>query len=153
MAVLGSSRDNEFNNFVLDSDTEVARRVLVKNSASQPIPVYIQDGPADSVVNVYSTVSSVSSATLTTVVSYTVPAGMTLNLKQAQFTGSNIATYSFLIDSTEEAKHRTWFGGDLSGSLDFFNLEIGAASVVELKVIHARPFTGDFEARFVGFLE
>lgn len=122
-----------------------AVEVFVGNSSDNPIPVDI----IGCNVNDYGTLTALASSTKTTIVSHTVPSGMTLKIKQVQVSGSNVATYTIEVDSTEEAKKRTYFT-EYNAEFDFHGFEIGEGSVVDVKVIHSRPSTGDFEARILG---
>ena len=103
-------------------------------------------------VNDFASISSLASASLTTVISYTVPAGKTFYLRMIEFGGGNIATYDVIIDSIPQARRRTYFGGSLSSEFFFDALTVAAGKVIELKVIHGRPMTADFEGRVLGYL-
>lgn len=112
----------------------------------------------ETVVNTYSTVSSVASATPTTIVSYTVPAADTFYLTRVEFSGENIAFYELLIDGTVEAAWRTYFGGDLSGQMIFDRglnkgFPVNENLVILLRVTHNRPMVGNFEGRIYGVLK
>lgn len=97
---------------------------------------------------------SVPSGSLTTIVSYTVPATKTLTLRKIAFSGQNIARFSCLIDTDVVNKQWTYFG-NLSGSFDFGDggLTATAGQVVTCKTIHQRPDFGDFAASIYGVLQ
>lgn len=97
-------------------------------------------------VNVYNAITSVPSASLTTVLTYT--ALVNLSLKQIQVSGTNIAEYSIRVNGTTVDLQRTYFGGDLNCFFNFGSgINVSAADVVTVKVIHSRPTLGDFNAR------
>jgi hypothetical protein len=93
----------------------------------------------------YGEVTGVGSSTLTTIISYT---ALTKRLlKQVHISGSNIATYSVIVNSTTVMKERTYFGGSLNGVFNFdTGLRLSISDIVYVKVIHSRPMTGDFNA-------
>lgn len=112
----------------------------------------------DPATNTFDEVTSVATSTLTTVVSYTVPAGLGFLLQLVEASGTNIAEYRVLLDTTLIAKRRTYFGGAVNTDFKFdgFNnkgIVVAAATVITLKVIHERPDTGDFSGRILGVLE
>lgn len=107
--------------------------------------------PDGSQFQIYNEVISVASGVLTTVVSHTI-AGVNKLLNEVYFSGSNVAEYSLLINSSVMMKGRTYFGGSLN---EYFTLnqpkKLNIGDVVELKVIHQRPTVGDFNGTL--FLE
>lgn len=100
--------------------------------------------------NFYGEITSVSSSTLSTIITHTVPIDKVFLLQLIEFNGNNIAEYRVDIDSSDVAKKFTWFSGDLFGEFPFKNLKIAAGSVIRLRVIHERPQTGDFSGRILG---
>lgn len=100
----------------------------------------------------FNEISSVSSGSLTNIVTYTVPAGKFAYLQRIDYGGTNIATYEIWVDGIKINKRRTYFSGDLSGSLQFDSTIsngylLTAGQILYLKVIHDRPIVGDFEGR------
>jgi hypothetical protein len=96
--------------------------------------------------NTYAEVTSLAGASLTTVVSYTAPANC--RLKRVETSGTNIATYSVVIDSSTVDKKRTYFGNSLNAIFDFAEgLQVNSGQTVYVRVIHNRPNVGDFNAR------
>lgn len=74
-------------------------------------------------------------------------------MRAIEFSGQNIGTYEVIINSLVEGRRRTWFGGNLSGEFFYDSLTVTTGLVIELKVEHNRPMTGDFEGRILGFIE
>ena len=107
--------------------------------------------PVYDVSNIYNYVSSVPSSTLTSVVTYTVPALKKAYLIRIPFSGQNIAQYQVLKNASVIDNQWTYFGGNLSGTFDFssqgFGLPLVAGDVISLKVTHVRSFVADFNGR------
>lgn len=101
--------------------------------------------------SVYNEISSVVSGVLTTIQTYTAPAGKTTYLQKAEVSGTNIAEYTILVNATIEDKKRTYFGGDLNAMFKFIEtgtgLPLAVGDTVTTKVIHNRPNSGDFNSR------
>lgn len=101
--------------------------------------------------SIYNEVTSVSTATLTTVATYTAPIGVKSFLQKIEVSGTNIAEYRILINATIVDKKRSYFGGSLDSEFIFAltgtGLDLAVGDVVTVKVIHSRPTVGDFNAR------
>lgn len=141
----------EFAKFELTTLDETAVRVLVRNGAGDPIPVFITDSSATDKISVFSTSPSVGASVLTTIQSYTVPVGKTLLLKEIEVSGDNAAKYSVEIDSTLEARKRTYYS-EFNETFNWNLLEVSAGSVIDVKVIHESDQVGDFDSRIIGDL-
>lgn len=115
------------------------------------INVTVTNGPSGTLKSFYNEVSAVPSGVLTSIGTYTAPAGKTSYLQKIDLSGTNIAEYTLLINATKQAKKRTYFGAsldevfDFSGSNNGFPLAVG--DVILVQVIHNRPMAGDFESR------
>lgn len=116
------------------------------NIVSSSIPKQIR--------NIYAEITSIASATETTIVSYTVPGGKTAYLLEVEASGTNIAMYKVFKNASVIAKQYTYFGNSLTGIFDFKcgdslepGLELVAGDVITIKVTHSRPMVGDFDAR------
>lgn len=106
------------------------------------------------VKSLFNSISSVTSGSLTTILSYTVPVATTDFLGKVEVSGTNIAQFEVYINTVLDARQRTYFGGELNAFFDYaFGTENGyklnAGDLVEIKVIHSRPTLGDFEARIL----
>lgn len=107
----------------------------------------------NTVLNIYSEANAVASGANTTIVTYTVPLGITnALLYRISVSGENIAKFTVLVNASVIDTRRTFFGSSLSeyfefltGSSDGFILNPG--DVVTVKVLHNRPFVADFEGR------
>ena len=102
--------------------------------------------------NVFASLSAVASGASPTILTYTVPAGKTGYLLAADFSGQNIATYDLMVNATEFARFRTYFGGDLTASIRVGSsvqdaYQMVAGTVVTIQVHNFRPTSADFEAR------
>ena len=106
---------------------------------------------ADGVVkNIYSAVNSVAQSVLTTVCTYTVPGGKVAHLLRTEFAGTNIAHYSVVLNATVIASKYTNFGARLNEESVFDEgLPLVAGDILQIKVIHNRPYLGDFNARIL----
>lgn len=104
------------------------------------------------VIQVFGSSSSVPAGSETAVASYTVPVGKRAELQRVEFSGENIAVYRLYAGATLIAERHTYFGGDLSGTMEFLgSSEDGpsypAGTVLSLKVEHGRPTLAPFSAR------
>lgn len=112
----------------------------------------VSEGAVDSeITNTFGTAASVSTGVLTTVASYTVPGSTITELLRVEGSGSNIALYEVYKNATLIAKKRTNFGSDLSVVFDFLSglrgVPLAEGDVVTIRVLHNRPYTGNFEGR------
>ena len=103
-------------------------------------------------VNTYSAVTSVPSATTTTIATYTIPVGKSSQLDRIEFSGSNIGIFQVLINGTVKSTQRTWFNGPLSGTFEYvtsnlYGYGLVAGDIVKLQITHTRPNVGNFEGR------
>jgi hypothetical protein len=97
------------------------------------------------ITNIYNEVINVSSETLTTIISKTMISSG--KLPCIMVSGSNIGTYTVELNSVVISKARTYFGGDLNYFFDFKSgITLFSGDVVRVRVIHNRPFLGDFNA-------
>ena len=149
-----NTRDRDFQAFRQLPDESIVRAVLVENASNDPIPVYLTN-PGSSIGEVksfFGQAPAVASGSETLVSSYTVPLAKTAYLVKVQFSGTNVATYNVYHNASLIAVYRTYFGSRLGDELQFAcvsveGLLLAAGDVVTLKVIHSRPFIGDFDGR------
>ncbi len=132
-------------------DNRTKQAVEVENDSSNPIPVFITESSGDPIINVFAEVSSIAAALETTVLTYTVPVGKTLNLDRIDGSGENVARYDIYIDSVREARKRSWWTA-FNVCFEFHKIELVAGQVLEMKVLHNSSAVGDFEGRLVGLL-
>lgn len=128
----------------------------VNNDGSINVNV-VSSGTNEEIISEFNAVSAVPSASLTNILSYTVPVATQLRLNHIEFGGSNIATYEVHINTVLNARKRTNFGADLYGDFNYTanddkGLLLEEGDTVVIKVIHSRSMTGDFEARICGAL-
>jgi hypothetical protein len=110
----------------------------------------------NTVKNTFGTASSVPSGATTTIVTYVVPIGKTAILEKAVASGTNIGTFTILINSVTQGILRTYFFGPFNVTFDFVTgqdngLVLQPGDVVTVNILHMRPFTGDFDARIQVF--
>lgn len=121
------------------------------------INVVIPPGAGGIPVNEFNQISSVMANVLTDVITYTVPSPYKGILYRVEVGGSNVATYELYINGVIEGRVRTWFGTPLTQVMEFSSgasgFELNTGDVVKIRVIHARPFVGDFEARLQAQLQ
>lgn len=96
--------------------------------------------------------SAVPASSRTLVGSYTVPTGKSAVLHRIEFSGNNIGTYEYSLNSTTEGVRHTWFNGPMFGTFEFTGggsegIKLVAADKVEIYVTHERPDVGDFYVR------
>lgn len=108
-------------------------------------------GASDNVISTFNEISSVASGALTDIVTYTAPLGVSCYLSKIDYSGENIAKYVVAVNGTPVDQQRTYFGSSVNGTFNFANgsrgLKLDSGDVVTLKVIHSRPFVGDFNGR------
>jgi|SRR6267143_2100879 len=134
--------------------------VLVANTTLEPVPVAIVDSsmlPLSS-VNVFATASAVPSGSEVLIATYTVPPAKTFHLVRVDISGDNVAKYNLYVNALVIAKRRTWFGGNISETIEFLDghkvgLKLIAGDVIEIKVFNYRPDPADFDGRIQGVLE
>lgn len=121
------------------------------------INVVIPPGAGGIPVNEFSQISSVPAAALTTILTYMVSPPYTGTLFRVEVGGNNVATYEIYINGSIEARLRTWFSTSLTQVFEFSSgasgFKLTTGDIVEVKVIHNRPFVGDFEARLQAQLQ
>lgn len=105
--------------------------------------------PALSVKSFYGEITSVPHTSLTTILSYTVPIGVTsAALEVVTVSGTNIATYHVEVNSATVDKKRTYFGGALNDVFKFNkSVILNTGDIVRIRVEHSRSMLGDFNAR------
>jgi len=131
----------------------------IENTTSDPIPVNIVSGASGSeLYEQFNEVASVATSALTSILTYTVPAGKEFKFMYAEAGGTNISDYRVKVNGTRISRKRTYLNGDMWVPFDF---RIGdssgkilvAGDVLIIETIHDRPDPGDFEARMFGILE
>lgn len=100
----------------------------------------------------FNEVTSVASATPTTIQTYIVPVLKDAFLQKIPVSGTNIATYEVLINAVVQDKMRTYFGDSLDGTFEFANsatdgYPLISGDIVLVRVTHNRPTVGDFNCR------
>lgn len=136
--------------FGKNGDEKLFRRV--GNDISAPLYVFPVTSSGALQIAEYNSISSLAAGAVTTILSYTVPAGKTLSLKSFEVSGTNIATYNVEVAGVTKNNRRTYFGGGLNATLELNNLSVSSGTIVRVRVIHSRPMTGDFEATLLGAL-
>lgn len=140
---------NVAGSFSLDPNTKLqiwdgVDELLVNNDGS--INVNVVNAAVNTYVNVFNEITSIVASSLSTVVSYT--AGVSGRLMSISGSGTNIGTYSVTINGNTKEKRRSMFGGNLNVDFEFGEGHpLIAGDVVALKVVHERPYVGDFNGK------
>lgn len=115
-------------------------------TSANPLPVTTLEEPYTNIYT-FNAISTVASGIETTILTYTVPVGKTASIRLSEMTGTNIATFNLYLGLTLINRKRTFFG-NLNTAMEFANrgYTLTAGQIVSLKVIHNRPFAGNFEA-------
>lgn len=97
-------------------------------------------------------VSGVTSGVTVDVASVLVPQDEDWYLQRVAFSGDNSATYELQVDSVILDRVHVWFGANLSGQMDFtgfpsYGKLVTRGSLIVVKVVHSRPYVGQFNAR------
>jgi hypothetical protein len=97
---------------------------------------------------------SVASGVETTIGTYTVPSGKIGFLQRIYLSGTNIGTYTILVNGSTIDKSYTYFGAPLNINREFGTsdatapgYELATGDIITVKILHSRPTTGDFHAR------
>lgn len=98
--------------------------------------------------NTFSEITSVANNTLSTILTKTVTTpGL---LKKITVSGTNIAEYTVLLNSSIVSKKRTFYGNSLNEEFVFDEgLVVVSTDVIEVKVIHFRPDVGNFNSNLL----
>lgn len=151
-----TSSDGEF---VRVTGTDVGSNPTKKRAldvaVKETVPITATSAPVGVSKNTFGSITSLASGTETTVASFTVPVGKTFFLQHCEASGTNIATYSVFVGGARQARLRTFWGYGFNVKFDFDDesgrgLSVAASTVIEVKVIHSRSLTGDFDARILG---
>jgi len=128
----------------------LARRV--SNDATDPLYVFAVAAAGSIGIAEYGSVSAVVNGILTTVLTYTVPAGKTFSLQRVEVSGGNVAIYSVEINSIVKGVRRTYWG-NFNANFNFIGVPLVAGAEVKVKVIHYNTsMVSDFDATLLGAL-
>lgn len=126
-------------NLTISSGTDLIKGIF---------PTKILTNQSGTEIYEYNEALSVVSGITTTVVTKTT--SVAKKLTKVLYSGSNVAIFSLIVNGQTVAKRRTMFGSNLSGELDFGSgLDVPSGQTIELKVLHSRPFAGDFEGSLI----
>jgi hypothetical protein len=106
----------------------------------------------EATLNEYNEVVGVVAGVETVIVSIVLPANSNYQLQRAQFSGEQIAHYRLYVNNVCVGSCRTHHGSGLSNVIEFVGasdegLQVDAGDTIELRVLHGRPGTGNFEGR------
>lgn len=124
-------------------------------SSSMPLPVTATTRIAGSDESIYNEIYGVSSGVLTKIVDFTVPIGSKFILDKIDSSGDNVAEYIFKVNSaTWDKKLSSFFEYSITFDFEIFDngFTFNEGDILELWVIHNRPFVGNFNARIQGLL-
>jgi hypothetical protein len=146
----GATPDSELIVGSEDGTTTGTRHVVKVNSDGSLAVSLVQ--VTYPIVSVFNQITSVAINATTTILTYTVPVAVTDHLLQIDVSGTNIATYDILINSSQYARKRTYFGGNLDATFSFGDSISSAPSfvagtIITINVTNFRPSLGNFEAR------
>jgi hypothetical protein len=127
-----------------------AVRTKICQETGESIAVEFQE--AGESINEYSESLSVAASATTTIIDYTVAALKELRLKRIDFSGTNRGVYTIEINSTTEAKKRTYYT-KLEDYFVFEDLKLNPGDNLKLIVENKNTnMTGDFNANLQGNL-
>lgn len=147
--------DDRENEAFVENDGKFWKAVVAQPDPNGPsFPVTLTPPSNQVAINVFNSVSALSSGTETTVATYTVPAAATSYLQLVQCTGTNVSIFRVKLNSQVIAIDRLWWTRSVSSQIKFIEtdslgLKLDEGDVVDVTVIHSRPYVGDFEARIV----
>lgn len=127
---------------------------IIEPNADGSINVNVVETPiaGHNVLSIFNEVAAVASGVETQITSYTVPVGKTAVLQRINTSGENVARYNVYLNGSPFDVQRTYFGGDFNGLFEYITgtaegFVLNATDVVSVKVLHSRPFVGNFNAR------
>lgn len=92
-------------------------------------------------------ISSVVSGITTSILTHTFSSVRPTNIYSISASGENISLYELFIDSVLVEKKRTYFGSGMNVEFNFnFGFKVGLGSTIQLKVVHMRSATSDYNA-------
>lgn len=126
--------------------------LIINPDGSINVNVISSDIDSSQYVSSYAEVTSVPSASTTTINTYTVPVAKEAFLQKIDVSGTNIAMYEVLVNAVVQDKARTYFGNSLNDTFDFSSFSqdgyrLVTGDIVLVRVTHNRPNVGDFNAR------
>lgn len=133
----------KFKKITIDGETRYA---VFTTISDQEVPLDVTWCCAK---NIYNEITNLASGSLTTITTYTVPAGKSFRLMGIEASGSNIAEYTVTRNGANEAKKRSYFT-DYNVEFDFKGTEFLAGEVIAVKVEHNRSMVSDHEANIIG---
>ena len=109
----------------------------------------------NSVRNVFGMASAVPSGATTTIVTYICPTGVRALLQRSVCSGTNKGEFTITINGLTQGVLRTYFD-EFNVTFDFTTgqengLVLMAGDIVTVKILHNRPFLGDFDGRIQVF--
>lgn len=128
--------------YIADKDT--GNDLTVNSDGS--LNVNVLTGSGRTLKSQYAEVLGVVAGITTLITSYI--AGSDVLLQKIAFSGTNIAEYELVVNSSTQDKKRTYFGNSLNGDFDFNSgIALIPGQLVEIYVVHDRSMLGDFNAR------
>lgn len=122
-------------------------------AGSGGIPVEVTtSGSTGIVLSLFNETLAVASGATENILTQTVPIGKKDFLLSLEVSGTNIATYDIMVNNTQYARIRTYFGGPFNGLISFGDgspnsPQLMAGDIIEINVTNFRPESGDFECR------
>lgn len=110
----------------------------------------------NTVRNTFGVASAVPGGATTTIVTYTCPTGVRALLQRSVCSGTNKGDYTLAVNGVTQSILRTYYSGEFNVTFDFTTgqengLVLEAGDVVTVKILHNRPFLGDFDGRIQVF--
>lgn len=131
---------------------KTCQAVCVENNASSPVPVEIVSGGFTSDnVNEFNPISSVAASATATVLTYTVPVGKTLVLREMEISSDSVSGITFEIDGNDEGFIRLGWN-HWNDKSRFYGFKVAAGLVVKIIALNCSDTAAKFEGRMVGEL-
>jgi len=138
-------------------DDKTAKAVVIENTESEPVPVYITDGTSEGQANdisLFDEVLSVEKEMETLVVQYLIPPNKMFELDRITCGGDNIAKYRIEINSNTNKVARTYEGSYLFTELNYSRFNVLAGQIIKVFAEHYNDdSSGNFEATIEGVLK
>lgn len=133
-----------------DGSGNPAVRTKICQDSGETIKVEFDE--AGTPLNIYDEANSVAGGATITVITYVVPVSKEFRLLRIEFSGTNRGEYIVDINSSTEAKKRTYFT-DYNGSFEFGSLLLAAGDTLKLIVENKNGIaSGDFNGNIQGKL-
>lgn len=145
-------QQNDAHSFTADQDGNAARNVVDNKTHDLLTDIADQLGAVGTQTLLYNEISAAVPASTSTVLTYTVPVGKTLEITSGTISGDNISKYTVEVNSSVvNTKRSTWTKFNVD--FDIINYELSAGDTLTIKAENKGDSNSDYEATLIGVLK